>query len=84
MTGGRGPDACIGAVGMEAHGAGPQYALDRVKQALRLHTDRHVRGELGRRSGVARFHGCRARAAAACSTSRLPALLGRAIRGKQT
>ena len=40
MTGGRGPDACIEAVGMEAHGTGVQYAYDRVKQALRLETDR--------------------------------------------
>jgi len=40
MTGGRGPDACIDAVGMEAHGGGVQYAYDRVKQALRLSTDR--------------------------------------------
>lgn len=40
MTGGRGPDACIDAVGMEAHGTGIDYAYDRVKQALRLHTDR--------------------------------------------
>ncbi|UPM45108.1 zinc-dependent alcohol dehydrogenase [Halocatena salina] len=40
MTGGRGPDACIDAVGMEAHGTGIGYAYDRVKQALRLHTDR--------------------------------------------
>jgi threonine dehydrogenase-like Zn-dependent dehydrogenase len=40
MTGGRGPDACIEAVGMEAHGTGVQYAYDRVKQALHLHTDR--------------------------------------------
>ncbi len=40
MTGGRGPDACIDAVGMEAHGAGVVYAYDRVKQAVRLETDR--------------------------------------------
>ena len=40
MTYGRGPDACIDAVGMEAHGTGPQYAYDRVKQALMLQTDR--------------------------------------------
>ena len=40
MTGGRGPDKCIEAVGMEAHGTGPQYAYDRVKQALHLQTDR--------------------------------------------
>ncbi|OJH37734.1 zinc-dependent alcohol dehydrogenase [Cystobacter ferrugineus] len=40
MTGGRGPDACIDAVGMEAHGMGLEYAYDRAKQALHLHTDR--------------------------------------------
>ena len=40
MTGGRGPDACIDAVGMEAHGKGADYAYDRVKQALRLESDR--------------------------------------------
>jgi threonine dehydrogenase-like Zn-dependent dehydrogenase len=39
-TGGRGPDVCIEAVGMEAHGTGPQHAYDRVKQMLRLETDR--------------------------------------------
>jgi threonine dehydrogenase-like Zn-dependent dehydrogenase len=40
LTGGRGPDACIDAVGMEAHHPGPLYAYDRVKQAARLETDR--------------------------------------------
>lgn len=40
MTGGRGPDACIDAVGMEAHGEGIGHAYDRVKQALRMETDR--------------------------------------------
>lgn len=40
MTGGRGPDACIDAVGMEADGTGLGHAYDRVKQALHLHTDR--------------------------------------------
>jgi threonine dehydrogenase-like Zn-dependent dehydrogenase len=40
MTGGRGPDACIDAVGMEAHGTGMEHTYDRVKQSLRLHTDR--------------------------------------------
>jgi threonine dehydrogenase-like Zn-dependent dehydrogenase len=40
LTGGRGPDACIDAVGLEAHGPGPMYALDRAKQALMLETDR--------------------------------------------
>jgi threonine dehydrogenase-like Zn-dependent dehydrogenase len=40
LTGGRGPDACIDAVGMEAHGTGVEYAYDRAKQALHLHSDR--------------------------------------------
>ncbi|MFL6067047.1 MAG: zinc-dependent alcohol dehydrogenase, partial [Gaiellaceae bacterium] len=40
ITGGRGPDACIDAVGMEAHYHGPAYAYDRVKQALRQETER--------------------------------------------
>ncbi len=40
LTGGRGPDVCIEAVGMEAHGAGPSYLYDQVKQQLRLQTDR--------------------------------------------
>ena len=40
LTGGRGPDRCIEAVGMEAHGPGLEYAYDRVKQALFLETDR--------------------------------------------
>jgi threonine dehydrogenase-like Zn-dependent dehydrogenase len=42
MTGGRGPDACIDAVGMEAHSSGLQYAYDRAKQALKLETDRPI------------------------------------------
>jgi threonine dehydrogenase-like Zn-dependent dehydrogenase len=40
MTGGRGPDACIDAVGMEAHGTGISYAYDRIKQAMRMETER--------------------------------------------
>ncbi|PWR08061.1 glutathione-dependent formaldehyde dehydrogenase [Micromonospora acroterricola] len=40
MTAGRGPDACIEAVGMESHDVGPTYAYDRVKQSARLQTDR--------------------------------------------
>jgi threonine dehydrogenase-like Zn-dependent dehydrogenase len=40
LTGGRGPDACIDAVGMEAHANSALYALDRSKQALMLETDR--------------------------------------------
>jgi len=43
MTGGRGPDACIDAVGMEAHGTSPGALYDRAKQAMLLETDRpHV------------------------------------------
>ncbi len=40
MTGGRGPDACIDAVGMEGHGTGVQQLYDRAKQLLHLETDR--------------------------------------------
>jgi threonine dehydrogenase-like Zn-dependent dehydrogenase len=40
LTGGRGPDACIDAVGMESHGGGLLGPLDRSKQALRIETDR--------------------------------------------
>ena len=36
MTGGRGPDACIDAVGMEAHAPGLEYVYERTKQALML------------------------------------------------
>jgi threonine dehydrogenase-like Zn-dependent dehydrogenase len=39
-SGGRGPDVCIEAVGLEAHSPGPQFAYDQVKQQLRLQTDR--------------------------------------------
>ncbi|MEO5731479.1 MAG: zinc-dependent alcohol dehydrogenase [Byssovorax sp.] len=42
MTGGRGPDHCIDAVGMEANGAGLGHAYDRIKQTLRLTTDRPI------------------------------------------
>jgi len=42
MTGGRGPDACIDAVGMEARGHGPAYLYDRTKQAMRMETDRPI------------------------------------------
>ncbi|EIV95455.1 theronine dehydrogenase-like Zn-dependent dehydrogenase, partial [Frankia sp. QA3] len=41
LTGGRGPDACIDAVGLEAHHASPAaYSYDRAKQVARLETDR--------------------------------------------
>jgi threonine dehydrogenase-like Zn-dependent dehydrogenase len=41
MTAGRGPDACIDAVGIEAHHPVPAiYAYDRAKQAARIETDR--------------------------------------------
>ncbi|HKP50777.1 MAG TPA: zinc-dependent alcohol dehydrogenase [Gemmatimonadales bacterium] len=42
LTGGRGPDKCIDAVGMEAHGHGFTYAYDRVKQATMMETDRPI------------------------------------------
>jgi len=40
MTGGRGPDACIDAVGLEAHGHSLDATFDKVKLTLRLTTDR--------------------------------------------
>jgi threonine dehydrogenase-like Zn-dependent dehydrogenase len=40
MTGGRGPDSCIDAVGLEGHGHGFFGLYDRIKQSLRLATDR--------------------------------------------
>jgi len=40
LTGGRGPDACIDAVGLEAHGATVDAYIDRAKTATFLATDR--------------------------------------------
>ncbi len=40
MTGGRGPDVCIDAVGMEAHGTSMDARLDKVKQQVKLEMDR--------------------------------------------
>ncbi len=40
LTGGIGPDACVDAVGLEAHSADLQGAYDTVKTALMLETDR--------------------------------------------
>lgn len=40
MTGGRGPDACIDAVGLEAHGVTIDALYDRAKHATYLATDR--------------------------------------------
>jgi threonine dehydrogenase-like Zn-dependent dehydrogenase len=42
LTGGRGPDACIDAVGMEGHGHGLHYAYDRAKQLAKLQFDRPI------------------------------------------
>ncbi len=43
MTGGRGPDRCIDAVGMEAHGLALDNLMDMAKQKLGIGTDRpHV------------------------------------------
>ena len=46
-TGGRGPDSCIDAVGMEAHGAGHalstlQYVYDKAKTSVFQETDRPI------------------------------------------
>jgi len=42
ITGGRGPDSCIDAVGMESHSPGLMHAYDRAKQAMMLETDRPI------------------------------------------
>lgn len=42
MTQGRGPDACIDAVGMEAHGMGLEGWYDTVKQSIRMETERPI------------------------------------------
>ena len=43
MTGGRGPDSCIDAMGLEAHGGhGLVYAYDRAKQAIMSESDRPI------------------------------------------
>jgi threonine dehydrogenase-like Zn-dependent dehydrogenase len=42
MTGGRGPDACIDAAGMEAHGTSILSVIDEVKQKTYLGTDRPI------------------------------------------
>ncbi|WP_128543732.1 zinc-dependent alcohol dehydrogenase [Larkinella soli] len=42
MTGGRGPDSCIDAVGMEAVSEGLDYYYDKAKQFVRLETDRPI------------------------------------------
>lgn len=42
MTGGRGPDGCIDAVGMEGHAPGLTGAYDRIKQAVMLETGRPI------------------------------------------
>jgi Threonine dehydrogenase and related Zn-dependent dehydrogenases len=46
MTGGRGPDSCIDAVGMEAHGTTPAL-YDRAKTAMMMATDRPQPPETG-------------------------------------
>ncbi len=61
MTGGIGPDACIDAVGMEAHGTTLGAINDNIKQKMRLSTDRpHVLREAiqaCRKGGTVSFAG---------------------------
>lgn len=42
MTANVGPDSCMDAVGMEAHGHGFVYLMDKAKQAMKLETDRPI------------------------------------------
>jgi threonine dehydrogenase-like Zn-dependent dehydrogenase len=41
-TGGRGPDSCMDAVGLEAHMPGALFYYDRLKQAMMMETDRPI------------------------------------------
>jgi threonine dehydrogenase-like Zn-dependent dehydrogenase len=41
-TGGRGPDSCMDAVGLEAHMPGPLQYYDRLKQAVMMESDRPI------------------------------------------
>jgi threonine dehydrogenase-like Zn-dependent dehydrogenase len=42
LTAGRGPDACIECVGLEAHGDGIAFAYDKLKQTARIQQDRPI------------------------------------------
>lgn len=42
LTGGRGPDSCMDAVGLEAHMPGLLYYYDRIKQAMMSESDRPI------------------------------------------
>src|SRR5690242_16342962 len=42
LTGGRGPDHCIDAVGLEGHSHGVSYLHDRALQLMRMQTDRPI------------------------------------------
>jgi threonine dehydrogenase-like Zn-dependent dehydrogenase len=42
FTGGRGPDSCVDAVGLEAHMPGLLYYYDRMKQAVMSESDRPI------------------------------------------
>jgi threonine dehydrogenase-like Zn-dependent dehydrogenase len=42
LTAGRGPDHCIDAVGVEGHSHGVMFGVDRMKQMMRLQTDRPI------------------------------------------
>lgn len=42
LTGGRGPDSCVDAVGLEAHMPSPLYYYDRMKQAVMSESDRPI------------------------------------------
>ena len=68
LTGGIGPDACIDAVGLEAHSADLQGIYDKIKVALMMETDRpgvlRQAIQAVRKGGTLRFPG----SMAVCST----------------
>ena len=72
MTGGIGPDACIDAVGMEAHGPHLDYVYDKVKTMTFMATDRAQRAAPSDPLRAARAAPCQSRACTAGSSTSSP------------
>ena len=72
MTGGRGPDACIDAVGMEAHGTQLDAIYDKAKQLVRAGDRPPQRAARRRSRPAARAAPSRCPASTAASSTRFP------------
>lgn len=71
LTGGRGPDASIEAVGMETHGS----TYDHIKQTLKLETDRPCALRQAIYAARARPATCQSRESTAGFSTRFPLAL---------